>query len=166
MLKSKLNTQKLFNGTYLVDPSIEDLRKRDLKNGKGSFDAQFPKLQEEGSPLAGKLQDRLKRQSSKLKLPQVQQSKAVLKNCDKQEVMQILEQVGNKSEVTLKNLREKYKEVETDEEQRKFFRYVKNGDAVNLNQQFLNGELPLSVVNQPNEKGYYAIHLAIIQGDA
>ncbi|CAK64477.1 unnamed protein product (macronuclear) [Paramecium tetraurelia] len=83
VLKSKLNTCKVFNGTYLVDPSIQDLQRTNQKSKPHQQFVYFPAIKRQ--PSQGNLRDT-------------------------QQIKQVVNQRLHDSQLTLQELRERYKE--------------------------------------------------------
>ncbi|CAD8194999.1 unnamed protein product [Paramecium pentaurelia] len=134
VLKSKLNTCKVFNGTYLVDPSIQDLQRTNQKSKQPQQLVYFPAIKR-------------------------QPSQATLR--DSQQIKQVVNQRLHDSELTLQELRDRYKESKLSDFQKYFFQLIDEGDVGELQSLFKQKEISLDILNSPNHKGYYPIHLAI-----
>ncbi|CAD8191645.1 unnamed protein product [Paramecium octaurelia] len=138
VLKSKLNTCKVFNGTYLVDPSIQDLQRTNQKSKPPQQLIYFPAIKRQ--PSQGNLRDT-------------------------QQIKQVVNQRLHDSQLTLQELRERYKESKLTDFQKYFFQLIDEGDVGELQSLFKQKEISQNILNSPNHKGYYPVHLAIRQKD-
>lgn len=70
------------------------------------------------------------------------------------------------SEANLNSVLEKYRKVELSKEENRLYDAVRRGDHIELTQWFEQEPEAVRLINIPDEKGLYAIHIAIMRKDA
>ncbi|CAD8102490.1 unnamed protein product [Paramecium primaurelia] len=154
-LKTKMNASKLFNGTYLVDPSINDLK---LKSQTSKPYLHMLQKMEPQKRIAKKTQS-LKRQSSILNPQYCKQSS--IQSMEIEDVTDYMSSRLIESKANIEQLVEKYKIIELLPEQKQFFNFVQNCDIKSLLILFQDKSFDPSLINSSDEKGFYPIHIAI-----
>ncbi|CAD8185611.1 unnamed protein product [Paramecium pentaurelia] len=154
-LRSKINTSKVFNGTYLIDPTINDIKKINLK-GKRQL---HHLLNMEPKKKLQKKTSLLQRQSSIINPLYCRQSS--IQNIEVEDVTQYMSSKILESKANIELLVERLKQPEISEKQQYFFNFVQNCDCKSLNTLFQDQYFDNSIINTPDQKGFYAIHIAI-----
>ncbi|CAD8170131.1 unnamed protein product [Paramecium pentaurelia] len=154
-LRSKINTSKVFNGTYLIDPTINDLKKINLQGKRQLHNL----LNIEPKKKVQKKTSLLQRQSSILNPQHCR--KPSIQFMEVEDVTQYMSSKILESKANIDQLVERFKKPEISEKQQYFFRLIQNCDCKALNSLFQEKSFDTSIINTPDEKGFYAIHLAI-----
>ncbi|CAD8107229.1 unnamed protein product [Paramecium sonneborni] len=154
-LRSKINTSKVFNGTYLIDPTINDLKKINLQGKRQLHNL----LNMEPKKKLHKKTSLLQRQSSILN--PLHCHKPSIQNIEVEDVTQYMSSKILESKANIEQLVERFKQPEISEKQQHFFRLIQNCDCKSLNQFFQDRSFDNQIINTPDQKGFYAIHIAI-----
>ncbi|CAD8115084.1 unnamed protein product [Paramecium sonneborni] len=154
-LKTKMNVSRMFNGTYLVDPSISDLTK---KSQTTQPYLQMLQKMEPQKRIAKKTKS-FKRQSSILnplycKQPSIQ-------SMEIEDVTEYMSSRLIESKANIEQLVERYKTIDLTQEQKTFFNLIQKCDLNGLIQLFQDKSFNHSLINSSDEKGLYPIHIAI-----
>ncbi|CAD8203897.1 unnamed protein product [Paramecium octaurelia] len=154
-LRTKMNVSKLFNGTYLVDPSINDLTK---KSQTSKPYLQMLHKMEPQKRITKKTKS-FKRQSSILNPQYCKQNS--IQNMEIEDVTDYMSSRLIESKANIEQLVEKYKIIDLTPEQKSFFNLVQNCDIKGLLLLFQDKSFDVSLINSADEKGFYPIHIAI-----
>ncbi|CAK87120.1 unnamed protein product (macronuclear) [Paramecium tetraurelia] len=154
-LRSKINTSKVFNGTYLIDPTINDLKKINL-HGKRQL---HHLLSKEPQKKLNKKTSLLQRQSSIVN--PLQYRKPSIQSMEVEDVTQYMSSKILESKANVEQLVERLKQPEISEKQKYFFYLVQNCDCKALNSLIQDKSFDKSIINEPDQKGFCAVHIAI-----
>ncbi|CAD8197413.1 unnamed protein product [Paramecium octaurelia] len=154
-LRSKINTSKVFNGTYLIDPTINDLKKINFQGKRQLHNL----LNIEPKKKLQKKTSMLQRQSSILN--PLHCRKPSIHSMEVEDVTEYMSSKILESKANIDQLVERFKKPEISEKQQYFFRLVQNCDCKAIQSFFQDISYDPSIINTPDEKGFYSIHIAI-----